>query len=199
MWTCAYVCVCGGLKDHLGTPSRPTTIPNSTTRPDHTPRRFTILDDARVGPRDLANNFFVTHQHVGQPRAQVGGRLLSLSWIGLVGLIQGPTAYPYISIHTPPTNPNINSHTYTQVAATLLKELNPDVQGQALVQSPEAFLASSEAPLAPYNLVVATQCTGAKQCARVGSCFSVCISRHGPTDLSFINPIHAHITRGRPE
>jgi len=46
-----------------------------------------------------------------------------------------------------------------QVAAELLTELNPDVQGQHHVGSPESLLSAPDA-LTPYSLVVATQCTG---------------------------------------
>lgn len=60
------------------------------------PRRFTILDDAPVGPRDLANNFFVTQHDVGKPRAEVGayvGGSVGLIWVelgGWIGLIHPP-------------------------------------------------------------------------------------------------------------
>lgn len=79
------------------------------------------------------------------------------------------------------------------MAAALLKELNPDVQGQALVQSPEAFLASSESALAPYNLVVATQCTGARRGVFfVVSFLWVCTSRHGSDRLTLLVPPSIH-------
>eukprot|EP00953_Heterococcus_sp_UTEX-ZZ885_P009296 5492-Heterococcus_DN1.PRE.2 len=38
--------------------------------------RFTILDSAMVEERDLGNNFFVTEEHLGRPRAQVTCELL---------------------------------------------------------------------------------------------------------------------------
>jgi NEDD8-activating enzyme E1 regulatory subunit len=38
--------------------------------------RFTILDSAMVDERDLGNNFFVTEEHLGRPRAQVTCELL---------------------------------------------------------------------------------------------------------------------------
>lgn len=80
------------------------------------------------------------------------------------------------------------------MAAALLKELNPDVQGQALVQSPEAFLASSESALAPYNLVVATQCTGAQLEVAF---LSVCQDTDRPTD-SPSSIIHTNVRTQRP-
>lgn len=66
---------------HPCTPTGAHTHPQPQTQPPH--RRFTILDDAHVGPRDLANNFFVTQQHVGQPRAEVGVcfALVGLGWL----------------------------------------------------------------------------------------------------------------------
>jgi amyloid beta precursor protein binding protein 1 len=33
--------------------------------------RFTILDAELVTAADLSNNFFVTHEYLGKPRAQV--------------------------------------------------------------------------------------------------------------------------------
>lgn len=35
---------------------------------------ITIVDDAIVTERDCANNFFVSREHVGKPRAQVRAR-----------------------------------------------------------------------------------------------------------------------------
>lgn len=46
---------------------------------------FTILDDHRVTPEDLGNNFFVCLDSVGKPRAEVGKKrvLVGLSYISL--------------------------------------------------------------------------------------------------------------------
>lgn len=64
-----------------------------------------------------------------------------------------------------------------QVAAALLKELNPDVEGSHLEASPESLLAAPGA-LAPYSLVVATQCTGA--------CVIVLMQGMGPSSHSLL-------------
>lgn len=34
-------------------------------------RRFTVVDEGNVSERDLGNNFFVTVESIGKPRAQV--------------------------------------------------------------------------------------------------------------------------------
>jgi len=75
--------------------------------------RFTVLDAQPVTEADLANNFFVTREWLGKPRAEA--------------------------------------------TCALLCELNPDVQGAAVVEDGAMRAARNPRSFAAYTLVIATQ------------------------------------------
>ena len=72
--------------------------------------KFTIVDDHLVKERDCGNNFFVTLDSIGRPRAQV--------------------------------------------TCELLNELNPDVHGEFIIESADAYILNND--LKGYQLIIAT-------------------------------------------
>ena len=76
---------------------------------------FTVVDHENVTERDCGNNFFVTFESIGQPRAQV--------------------------------------------TSDLLKELNPDVKGDFVVEKVDKFVFEKEETIKNYQLIVASDIT----------------------------------------
>uniref|UniRef100_A0A914X7P2 NEDD8-activating enzyme E1 regulatory subunit n=1 Tax=Plectus sambesii TaxID=2011161 RepID=A0A914X7P2_9BILA len=73
---------------------------------------FTIYDGENVHGRDVGNNFFLSHDSIGKPRAQV--------------------------------------------ACELLKELNPEVKGNFVVESPNHLLDNNISALDSFSVVIGT-------------------------------------------
>ena len=84
---------------------------------------FTVVDHENVTERDCGNNFFVTVESIGHPRAQV--------------------------------------------TSELLKELNPDVQGDFIVAKVDKYVEEEEEKIKKYQLIIASDITNVRLIANI--------------------------------
>lgn len=123
---------------------------------------FCIVDGALVTEVDCENNFFVSREHIGTPRAKVRGRHARRS-----------ASFPEIGIGPPLTEEHprfrlnaalllrcahiFASRVALQAVQEMLLELNADVKGEHVFQTPSSVLVKDPDFFKSFSLVIATQ------------------------------------------